>query len=230
MSINKTNKTPLNLNGKVLVPVIDFNFVVNTDIGLIRFIRKNFQDDRAFKLDILNKSDRDILSLLYSRKNINPLSIISTEDNIEDIDGLYKSFLENYKKDIINHSTVSKNIDTFVKMVGESGMNLGVSPYITFSDELEKEEFSKKYKGFSYVKKTKSNVSDKDPYYIKDYSFFTDIGFESVKHKKIYMLPLQYSIDYFENVSNNLTSRNVYTLIGTDYRVQNQGGNNNDNN
>ena len=91
----------INLSGRVLNTLIDFNLLVDTDIGLIRFIRNNFQDDRVFKLDIVNKSDRYILSLLYSRENWNPLSIISTEDNIKDIDKLYKSFFDEYKQDIL---------------------------------------------------------------------------------------------------------------------------------
>jgi len=78
-----------NLNGRTVNSVIDFDLIVNTDIGLIRFIRENYKDPRAFRLDILEKSDREILSLLSSRENINPLSVISTEENMHDIDGLY---------------------------------------------------------------------------------------------------------------------------------------------
>ena len=59
--------TNINLSGRILSTLIDFNFLVDTDIGLIRFIREKFQDNRVFKLDELNKSDRSILSLLYSR-------------------------------------------------------------------------------------------------------------------------------------------------------------------
>ena len=87
-----------NLNGRVLNAVIDFDFIVNTELGLVRFIRDNFQDDRVFDLDVLNKSDREILSLLCSRDNPNPLSIISTQENMRDIDPLYNSFFINYKK------------------------------------------------------------------------------------------------------------------------------------
>ena len=77
-----------NLNGRVLNAVIDFDFIVNTELGLVRFIRDNFQDDRVFDLDVLNKSDREILSLLCSRKNPNALSIISRRENMWGIDPL----------------------------------------------------------------------------------------------------------------------------------------------
>ena len=62
-----------NLNGRVVTSVIDFDLIVNTDIGLIKFIQGNFQDDKVFDLEKLNRSDRTILSLLYSRNNTNPL-------------------------------------------------------------------------------------------------------------------------------------------------------------
>ena len=98
------DKTGNNLNGRVLTAIIDFDLVVNTELGLIRFIRENFQDERAFNLKTLNRSDREILSLLFSRKNDNPLSIISTDENLVDIGNIYKSFIDNYKQEIIDHS------------------------------------------------------------------------------------------------------------------------------
>ena len=39
-----------NLNGRVVTSVIDFDLIVNTDIGLIKFIQGNFQDDKVFDL------------------------------------------------------------------------------------------------------------------------------------------------------------------------------------
>ena len=72
-------------NGKTLHTLLDFDFIVNTELGLIRLIREEYRDSRAFNMDIVDKSDREILSLLSSRKNSNPLSIISTDENFDDI-------------------------------------------------------------------------------------------------------------------------------------------------
>ena len=64
------------MEGKKLSALIDYDFIVNTEFGLIRFIREFYQDEDVFDLNVLNKSDREILSLLYSRTHYNPLSII----------------------------------------------------------------------------------------------------------------------------------------------------------
>ena len=152
------------LNGKVLNMVIDFDFIINTDVGLIRFIQENFQDDRVFQLDKLNKSDRELLSLLYSRKNWNPLSVFSTEENLPEIDELYKSFFDNYKKDIINKSISLPEINKFVHLVNSSGRSFGISSYVAVSDELEANTITSQCSNLCTIPKRKSSLIDKDPF------------------------------------------------------------------
>lgn len=208
-----------NLNGRVLSVLIDFDLVVNTELGLIRFIRDNFQDDRAFNLETLNKSDREILSLLYSRKNENPLSIISTEDNLGDIDKLYKSFFDSYEKEIIEHSNSDATIFKFIQLVVGSGANFGTMTYFAVRNDMQKDSLIAHFGPLKTVSKDDpSSVMGKDIYYIKDYRLFTDLNLQDkISRKKIYLSPRQYNIDYFENVVNSLTSRNVYAKFGKDY-------------
>lgn len=211
-----------NLNGRVLNVLIDFDLIVNTELGLIRFIRENYQDNRAFDLDVLNKSDREILSLLYSRNHPNPLSVISTEDNMKDIDALYQSFFDQYREDIVNRSTSDKNIYQFVSLVGTAGHGFGTNAYIAIKDDFEKREIANHFKNcrFLFVNKSdKTEMKTKDVYYIRDYRFFTDNGIANdIIRKKIYMLPKKFSLDYFEDNDTSLTSRNVFMTIGKDYR------------
>ena len=216
-----------NLNGKILSAVIDFDFIVNTDLGLIRLIREKYQDDRAFKLDILNKSDREILSLLYSCTNPNPLYIISTEKNIQDIDKLYSSFIKDYKKEILLRSTAEYNTVIFIQMALKSEANLGVnlSFYCKDSDEInELESHFGKLK--ILTQNDRSSIPSRDSYYVKDYKFFTNLHLENkIIHKVIYTSPREYNIKYFESVSNQLTSTNVFILMGKDYREKKSNGN-----
>ena len=207
-----------NLGGRILSTLIDFNFLVDTDIGLIRFIREKFQDDRVFKLDILNKSDRYILSLLYSRLNWNPLSIISTEDNLSDIDELYKSFFNTYKKDILYRSLTYKKINLFVMMMFTNGYNLGINPTIFVNDNLEAEEI---YRFFKIEKitdnKEKRNLASKEVYYVKDYKFFVDNNLTNIVQKKIYISPRKYNAIYIRDTDNNLALYNEFVSIGKNY-------------
>ena len=209
----------INLSGRVLAALIDFNLLVDTDIGLIRFIRNNFQDDRVFKLDILNKSDRYILSLLYSRENWNPLSIISTENNIKDIDKLYKSFFDTYKQDILKLSLTQKSLNKFVELIFINSSSFGINPCIYAKDELEANEI-RRFFGIDSIINTndKSILKNKDVYYVKDYRFFTINHIEnSIVQKKIYMSPRKYNSIYIQNHSNRLINYNDIISIGKDY-------------
>ena len=174
----------MDINGRTANSVIDFDFIVNTDIGLLRFIRENFRDDRAFKIDILDKSDRELLSLLSTRENSNPLSIVSTEENMKDIDGLYKSFFDNYRKRIIYKSISDSAIIRFVNMMLISGTASGSRCSIIVHNKDEQEFISKHFKISTSDKLL--NIDDSstmkmfeiaDPFYIKDYTFFTSINY-----------------------------------------------------
>ena len=74
------------MNGRMLFPLFSFDFLFDTEIGLFEFIKRFCANPEAFDLDILNQ-DRDILrKLLDERENQNPLSVISTKENMKDID------------------------------------------------------------------------------------------------------------------------------------------------
>lgn len=209
-----------NLNGRVLTAIIDFDLVVNTELGLIRFIRENFQDERAFNLKTLNRSDREILSLLFSRKNDNPLSIISSDENLGDIDNLYKSFMDTYKQEIIDHSNSDSTIYKFSQYAVNSSANFGVNVFFGVNDNIEESSLSSHFGSNikTIPKNDAQSIVPRDIYYIKDYHFFTDINLQDkIARKKIYFSPRQYNLDYFEEVENSLTSRNVYATFGKDY-------------
>lgn len=205
-----------NLNGKILSVLIDFNFLIDIDIGLIRFIREEFQDSRAFKLDILNKSDREILSLLYSRINWNPLSIISTNENLSDIDELYKSFIDTYKDEILHRSITYKDINEFIGLVFSNVNKFGINPIIYTRDDLEKREINR----FFDINKTTNDIkllSSKEVFYVKDYIFFTENNLTNLTRKKIYISPRRYNVEYLQNSNTNLSKYNDFISIGRDY-------------
>ena len=202
-----------NLNGRMMNALIDFNFIVNTDIGLIRFIRDQFADERAFNLNTLSKSDRKILSLLSCRNNWNPLSIISVEDNLSNIDKLYNSFFRDYKKEIINLSITKNNIYDFVNTMILAGSGNGFHTKIFVEDDYEKQFISKHFKRVIYInKKDKETIQTMDPYYVKDYRFFVEHKF-NISGKNIYVYNYPYNIEFFKNQESKLTRTNAIKTI-----------------
>ena len=211
------------LNGKSLNALIDFDFIVDIDFGIIRFIRENYADKRAFKLDVLDKSDKEILSLLSTRDNWNPLSIISSEENMNDIDDLYNSFFEKYKEQIIHRSVAEVSITDFVSLAIEEGFNMGINVTISVSDDVEESEILSHFDRVNILKKSVQSSKDilmYDPIYVKDYRTFTKLGLENdIQNKKIYITPRKYNIDYFVKTENSLTRNNALALMGKKYDV-----------
>ena len=202
-----------NLNGRMMNALIDFSFIVNTDIGLIRFIRDQFADERAFNLNTLSKSDREILSLLSCRNNWNPLSIISVENNLSNIDKLYNSFFRDYKKEIINLSITKNNIYDFANTMILAGSGNGFHTKIFVEDDYEKQFISKHFKRVIYInRKDRDTIQSMDPYYVKDYRFFVEHKF-NISGKNIYVYNYPYNIEFFKNQESKLTRTNAIKTI-----------------
>ena len=215
-----------NLNGHVVNSVIDFNMIVNTDIGLIKFIQDSYQDNRVFKLEDINRSDREILSLLYSRKNPNPLSEFVNEEFIEEIDSLYKSFFDSYKQEILDHSIIFSNIYKFVSMATENGINLGINTAIAIRDDLEEKELDKHFSIANFLNKDsdKSLIIRREAFYINDYLFFNK-NREKILHQKIYITPMQYNLDLLEQDTSKFVTENQFIFFGEDFKSKGENNN-----
>lgn len=215
-----------NLNGHVLSTIIDFDMIVNTDIGLIKFIQDSYQDNRVFKLEDINRSDREILSLLYSRKNPNPLSAFVNENYIEEIDSLYKSFFDSYKQEILDHSIIFSNIYKFVSMALANGTSLGINVAIAIRDGLEEQELDKHFNTSSLLNKDsdRSFIMQREAFYVNDYLFFGK-NREKTLHKKIYIAPMQYTLDFLEKDESKFVTQNQFILFGEDFRLKGENKN-----
>ena len=198
------------MEGKKLSALIDYDFIVNTEFGLIRFIREFYQDEDFFDLDVLNKSDREILSLLYSRSNYNPLSIICRNSNTDFFSQLYDGFFDEYKKEIIGASTTSTSIVNFIKMMLTSSVS-NVS--ICVRDDIEEENMKAYFKRCNTIRRNNvSYIKTFDVFYVKDYKFFTDNEYRP-QGKNIYLTNRKYNLLFLQN-GNNYFYNNSVTIVG----------------
>ena len=198
------------MEGKKLSALIDYDFIVNTEFGLIRFIREFYQDEDFFDLDVLNKSDREILSLLYSRSNYNPLSIICRNSNTDFLSQLYDGFFDEYKKEIIGASTTSTSIVNFIKMMLTSSVS-NVS--ICVRDDIEEENIKAYFKRCNTIRRNNvSYIKTFDVFYVKDYKFFTDNEYRP-QGKNIYLTNRKYNLLFLQN-GNNYFYNNSVTIVG----------------
>lgn len=95
---------------------VEFNMLVDTDYGLIKFIADNFADESMFYTDVLFMDEHLLKGMLMERTNYNPLTVPAIdEDNITLLNTLYDQFIERYYDKILGYSTVTSVLEAVLK-------------------------------------------------------------------------------------------------------------------
>lgn len=203
-------------NGRIIRALLDFDFIVNTDIGVIRYIRDKYPEEKSFDLETLHKGDRYLLSLLYSRENSNPLSIIATDSDIINIDRLYTGLFKLWEESILRYSLVDDNILRFVRSLTVLNSGSGAIYDIVVSSEPQAKIMSKLIGSKVRLKKNllPNDVLSYDNLYIRDYLFFEKykILVDNIKGKTIYTTSRIYNLNYFSS-HESLVRTNVVNIM-----------------
>lgn len=107
-SRSKIEKNEMNTAG-VMNPLLAFNTIVDTDVGLIRLIAMQYRDSSIFNLDYLNKdlTIKKLVQDLYNRENMNPLTICSDLKQ-EELNELYQDFMNTKYSEILKLSILTE--------------------------------------------------------------------------------------------------------------------------
>lgn len=119
------------------IPLISFNAVYDLDIGLINLIKNEYLDQRVFKKEFFNQSNKNIIKQSYNRIDFNPLTLF-VKDNIDSklLDDYYNEFMEKRQKDIID-LCVTTELVNLIKLFNESKE---IFPIIFYYNDYQKEE------------------------------------------------------------------------------------------
>lgn len=134
---------------KLLSPLIDFNTIIDTDIGLIKFMSSNgYLNPNVFDISFLKRSPYEVISDLYYRKVSNPLYLFA-KDNVksERLDDYYRDFFLEFKEEILSlseYTDMVSVVDIFLKE------NSDIYTTILCRDEVEL-EIIKNVEGLSKV-------------------------------------------------------------------------------
>ena len=85
----------------VLIP---FNMMVDIDMGLIKLLEFEYNNDEYFEQGILNAPEEIQQYLLNNRTDRNPLSIVFKKDDPELMEDLYNQFMEKEYQNILELS------------------------------------------------------------------------------------------------------------------------------
>lgn len=136
------------MTGRIIQPLFSFDSIFNEEIGLIDFIQNFCADSDMWypriKEDI--KSDMGIPHILSTRVEENPLSAFVKDEYKDDIDDLYKDFMNPknhnglYMKAILSHSPLSAGITNIFTMAIRMG---SINPTVFVRNEYEREKLNK---------------------------------------------------------------------------------------
>ena len=181
-SREKIEKNEMNTAG-VMQPLLAFNTIVDTNVGLIRLIAMQYRDPSIFNLDYLNKSItiKKLVQDLYNREYKNPLTICSNIKHSE-LDELYNDFMKNKYKEIIHLSLFTElfNMISIWKKYG------GIPTTILCSsqDEIDYLNFFDRMKNVNKVLIEHRPLQEKHPQYI--FKSFSDPYIDYVASTLVY--------------------------------------------
>lgn len=187
-----------------LDPLFDFQAICDTDFGLYKLIKNEYYEKTIFDNYIFDSDDeRFIKTILLSRQYFNPLTILCKKDalSMDDMDNLYKQFLDEEYDKILELSTPTAIMD--IASISND-VNKIVNVNILCTDEREKEWVKK------YNYKLKCIISEYNNFSLKKY--------DTIYLKDIYNLNLfeQKSISY----KNIIIPRFIFNLEDTSNRVE----------
>ena len=169
----------------------EFDFVVDLDLAMIKFIKDKYNDPHVFNQDIINtSSESELIKKLIYRDTINPLEILV--DDSFDVTDLYYDIYENHMKELFNYSTA---YDSLSLMVTYNRLLQDVDVTILCDSEDKSD----------YIKSLNSNLNTKistienivtglyDVFYIKYYD--NSIRFKDLNGKNIYIANAGYNME-----------------------------------
>ena len=152
-----------------------FDLIIDTDIGLLKFIQKEFNNPNIFIPGILRERDVNIMKMIVTdRSQYNPLKtyMIEGTEAYNSADSLYSQFMEKHYEEILKLSTQTSLFDIIRR---SSSMGDAVKFDIICKDELEKQAIISRFKKFKIspsvkiVKKLSDfDVSHYGSIYVKD--------------------------------------------------------------
>lgn len=83
-----------------------FDSIIDLDLAIIKFMKKNFHNAKYLDLDILKNNDENFFkALLLSRENSNPLLLILNKQYRDSADSILNELYDAYYEDIVSLGT-----------------------------------------------------------------------------------------------------------------------------
>lgn len=185
---------------KQLNPLIPFDLIVDTDSGLINLLKRDYLRATMFKPGMLLVDDNMKKYQLLHRPSINPLYNFTWQKDIDDIDDLYKDFMDKKYDEILKlspYTTLYAALRLFVNSKGAIIPTVlckcqAEIDYIASDDSINNSRVLLAKKGYDHL-----DISDYDPIYLKDFMDYTKC--KNPFAKNIYISNYDFNIETLDD-------------------------------
>ncbi|MCM1219685.1 MAG: hypothetical protein NC548_34830 [Lachnospiraceae bacterium] len=177
----------------VMSPLIPFNMVVDTDLGLLCIVMKKYLDGSVFNLDFFKgQTVKSLVTKLYFREEKNPLLLCLRDEYRDKADLFFDQFMEREYKEILGKSCITE----VYRLVEVYNAQSEIKVTIVCDNELEIELLKK------HPSLTKANIVmyDEAKKYLKSHHQFYFKYLEDIKR---YTKFLKNRTLYFANYKFN---------------------------
>ena len=180
------------------------NILLDTDIGVYRLIKNEYNNPKYFKLNILDVIIERYKEIIPKRDTINPLSFIIKEEYKDSIDNLYKEIMDTKYSEVLKLSEFT-NVEQLAEIFTS---RKGFEPTIICKNLEEKQIFKDKNKSYDIIVSEYEDIDIK-PYHAIDTKYYKDYSkFNKVVAKTLYFANAKYNY-----INNNIIDPEIYVNL-----------------
>lgn len=208
-----------------MAPLISFTSIVDTDVGLVNLIRKEYLDTRVFEKSFFDMDFYKIIKSLYHRKERNLLYLFAKDkSNTELLDSYYNEFIERCMPEILQMS-ITTEVLSLVEYFNNS-QEIKATILCYSEDQLkiiEDEPVLKKNRKVLF-----SNLSERDKESFSQY-FFKEVeeieNFKKCRNKTFYISSFRANfteendvkeLDFLKDIYRNINAINIFDMYNKD--------------
>lgn len=192
MEVNERGKNEL---------LVEFNFLVDLDMALFRYIQNNYSNSKYVDQRIINmKNEYRILEMLLSRKHINPLEIIMPKVETTD---LYNHLHSAHEEELLKYYMFH---DTYYLM-GTYLLNATATNITVLCKNKLEADFIKEHNKYLHTivsSRFDINLDFYTAIYMKYFAYAVE--YKNLKGKHIYIAAAKYNMDENQNCINGALS------------------------
>lgn len=191
--------------------LVDFSLLFDIDLGLIKTIKEGFNNKEVFEQFLFNIDDEYIISQLYLRKEINPLSLIIMDKYKSQCDDLLEQFTSEEHSNIIKNSTKTNAFKLIEAYSISDLVNIDVLCKNISEEQLIKSLNLNKVNAIVQDNISLVNIKTYDSIYLKDVK--DSLKFKNLKGKHIYVGNYKFNLEKKDEQENIMPLFEVVSVL-----------------